>query len=80
MYAGRAVVGMPDHRLVGECENLALVVRYSRNGRWRQKYIESPKNIESEGIRRPRATFGSSKMANGSLLYQVQLAQYILEY
>jgi hypothetical protein len=45
MYAGRAVVGMPDHRLVGECENLALVVRYSRNGRWRQKYIESPKNI-----------------------------------
>jgi hypothetical protein len=56
-------------------QNNYLVVRHSRNERWHQKYIELPKNIESEGIRIPRATFGGSEMVNRNLQYQCQPSQ-----
>jgi hypothetical protein len=45
---------------------VSRTVRHSRNGGWRQKYMESPKNIESEGIRRQRATFGGSELLIGN--------------
>jgi hypothetical protein len=43
-----------------------LVIRHSQNGCWRQKYIASPKTIESEVIEMPRATFGGPKMINNA--------------
>jgi hypothetical protein len=52
-------------------ENVKTLVswKHSPNGRWRQKIIESPKNIESEEIMIPRATFGGFEVLNSNFQY-----------